>query len=92
MQLLKGGVDMELGERIRKIRESKGFSQKEVSEKIGCSYQQLSQWESGSRHPTYRNIEKIANALETSTLILIGFELCDVSTNDLLNEIKRRCK
>lgn len=50
MQLLKGGVDMELGERIRKIRESKGFSQKEVSEKIGCSYQQLSQWESGSRH------------------------------------------
>lgn len=83
---------MELGERIRKIRESKGFSQKEISEKIGCSYQQLAQWEKGTRNPTYRNIEKIADALETSTLSLIGYSLCNISTDDLLNELKRRCK
>jgi transcriptional regulator with XRE-family HTH domain len=81
---------MNLGERIRNIRESKGLSQKEVSEKIGCSYQQLAQWEKGLRNPTYRNIEKIANALDTSTLLLTGFDLCNISTKDLLNELKRR--
>lgn len=82
---------MELGERIKQIRESKNLSQKEVSEKIGVSYQQLAQWEKGTRNPTYRNIEKIANALNVSTLSLVGISLCNISTNDLLDELRRRC-
>lgn len=55
---------MTLAENIRKIRESKGKTQKEVASLMGISQQAYSQYESGAREPKPETLGRIAAALE----------------------------
>ena len=54
---------MEIGERIRKIRESKKMSQKEVTVISGVGTAMYSRIESGKTEPSITTLEKIASAL-----------------------------
>ena len=63
---------MTIGERIKAARKKAGMTQKEVSEKLGISYQAYAQWELGTRNPKMINIEKIAKAIGCSPLYLYG--------------------
>ena len=54
---------MEIGERIRKIRESKKMSQKEVTVISGVGTAMYSRIESGKTEPSITTLEKIALAL-----------------------------
>lgn len=54
---------MDIGSKIKKIRESKGFSQKEVALNLNMNPSQYSKIENGKVDPQCSSIEKIAIAL-----------------------------
>lgn len=57
---------MSLGENIKEIRKNKGYTQKQLAEKLGTSPQNLAQYENGKRQPKLETIKKMADALECS--------------------------
>ncbi len=63
--------DVEIGFRIRKVRQNKGISQKEVAAKIGITYQQLQKYELGRNRITATTLLKIAEALEVDAGALL---------------------
>lgn len=66
---------MTIGQRIKALREQKGFSQIELAEKIGVSKQNLYKYENGiiSNIPSDK-IEAAAAALGTSPAYLMGWD------------------
>lgn len=52
-----------LGTRIRSLRESKGFTQEQVAEKMSCSRQKYARIEKGLIDISYANITMIAQIL-----------------------------
>ena len=64
--------DNEIGEKIKFYRSQKKMTQKELADKIGASYQQISQYERGQRKPKIETLRKIADALDTETLCFIS--------------------
>lgn len=64
---------MNIGERIRNIREAKGFNQKDIANELGITVQAISQYETGVRIPRMLILKGIARTL-------------NVSLNDLLEE------
>ncbi|MBC8018206.1 MAG: helix-turn-helix transcriptional regulator [Verrucomicrobia bacterium] len=54
----------EIGAIIRKRRNELGFSQEQLSEKVGVSYQQIQRYENGGSMLNVENVQRIAKALE----------------------------
>ena len=65
---------MTTGKRIKRIRQEKGLSQKELGEKIGVSQQMIGQWENGKSNPKIKTVRKIADALNIPDYKLMGFD------------------
>ena len=86
-------------ENLRRVREQKGLSQKDVAEKIGVAKSTYSLYESGNREPNVQTIKKIADVLEVSADELLGINMDattlaahfdgDEFTEDELNEIRQ---
>jgi transcriptional regulator with XRE-family HTH domain len=70
-----------LGERIRKIRESKGLTQAEVADKIDISASAYGQIERKAANAAFYTLCKIASALEVKITFLI-----DLENNNFLKE------
>lgn len=60
-----------LGRRIRRIRQEKGLTLKQIQARVGVSATHISEIERGKTSPTIKALEKIANALEVSSSHLI---------------------
>lgn len=54
---------MNIGERMKQIREEKGLTQNEVAQRAGVTAASLSRWENEEREPTFQNVQRIAQAL-----------------------------
>jgi transcriptional regulator with XRE-family HTH domain len=69
-----GGVNMSiLGDRLRALRESKGWSQKYVATKLGIKQSSTySNWEYGLRDPDTDTLTKLADLYEVQTDYLLG--------------------
>lgn len=65
---------MDIGEKIRKIREAKGLSQKEVAATVGMDQSQYSKIEKGKTDPTTATLQKITAA--------IGVSLAEIFASD----------
>lgn len=52
--------------RLKQLRKEKGLYQKFVAEKIGVSFQSLSEWENGHVEPRYSDARKLAELYECS--------------------------
>lgn len=63
---------MNLGSRIRSLRNSRNLSQKLLAEKLKIPNQNLSNYERGFRQPDYETLQKIADFFEVSTDYLLG--------------------
>jgi len=63
-----------IGDKIKKVREAKGLSQKEVALSLKMDPAQYSRIENGKTDPSFSSIEKIAKAL--------GVELSDLFKAD----------
>lgn len=61
-----------IGEKVRQLRESKGYSVKELADRVGMKRPNLSRLEHGRHQPSLETLERIAEALETSVAGLIA--------------------
>ena len=59
-------IYMDIGEKIKKIREAKGLSQKEVALAVNMDQSQYSKIEKGKTDPTTATLQKITNAIGVS--------------------------
>ena len=60
-----------LGARIKKLRKGK-FSQAELAERLGVHEMTVRRWENTDRQPTADALQKLAQALNTTTGYLLG--------------------
>jgi transcriptional regulator with XRE-family HTH domain len=65
--------DQEYGRRIRAFRMQREFSQTDLADKLGVSFQQVQKYEKGTNRITVSRLEQIALALETTPHELMGW-------------------
>ncbi len=65
----------EIGSRIRKYREERGLSQKQLAQLINVSNSRISNWEQGINRPDADIIADICRALNVSPSELMGIYL-----------------
>ena len=73
---------MTLGEKLQKLRKARGWTQEELSEKIGVSRQSLSKWESDGALPDTANIILLADLFGVTTDYLLREAEASQSTPD----------
>ena len=61
-----------VGERIKKLRLSKGMSQKDLAEKVNVTQAHISKIERGEREPAYATLDLLAQILGASLSYLLG--------------------
>ena len=61
-----------LGQRVKQLRKDKGWTQKELANKIETSYAQLNKYENGLNRPPLNRLILLAEVLNTSINYLIG--------------------
>ena len=76
----------EIGARIRKFREDRGYSQKELAELIGVSNSRISNWEQGVNRPDADILVDLCKTLNVSPSELLDVHLKD----DELSDIERK--
>lgn len=62
---------VQIGNKIRKLRSEKGFTQKEMASLTGIPHSTYSNYENNNREPSSEQLEKIANVLGISLEDLI---------------------
>ena len=68
---------MNIGDNMRNIRKQKSMTLQQLADILGCSQQNISQYESGKRTPKLKNIQKIADALNVNVNDLLENPLDD---------------
>ena len=64
---------MTIGERIKELRVSKGFTQSDLAKLVGLSYIQVGRYEKEKSKPSSEVLQKLAEALDTTTdFLMIG--------------------
>lgn len=76
----------EIGNRIRKYREERGLSQKELAELLGVSNSRVSNWEQGINRPDADYLADICRVINISPSVLLNVQL----SSDELSEQERR--
>ncbi len=72
---------MNIGEKIKKVRQLKGYKQEFLAERLGVSKKQYSMYESTDSNLEWNTIEKIASALEIDAVKLVGFDETQIFNN-----------
>jgi transcriptional regulator with XRE-family HTH domain len=54
----------EIGDRLREFRKRRGFTQEQLAEKVGVTFQQIQQYENGSSRLNSDRLQQIGIALE----------------------------
>ncbi len=65
---------MKLGDRIKKLREGKNISQKELAKELGVTDAMVSMYENDKKNPSLEVITKLAAFFNVSTDYLLGAE------------------
>jgi transcriptional regulator with XRE-family HTH domain len=66
----ENSIQINVGRRIQKIRESKGISQQELAAKCNFEKSNMSRLEAGRVNPTLATLEKVVLALEVDIIEL----------------------
>lgn len=92
---------MKIGTALKKIRESKGITQKELSLLTGINSKNISDYETDRHKPSWDRLEKIEKALDTSMFLIIFYSIkredevvknkyfFDINYNELENLVKK---
>ena len=72
----------EIGTRIKKYREDRGYSQREFGDMIGVSNSRVSNWEQGVNRPDADILASICIALNVSPSDLLNVRLASDELND----------
>lgn len=66
---------MIIGERIRRIRLNKNYSQEQLGKMVGVTKVSISGYENGTRVPKLEQFEKLVTVLDVSPSYLLGLEV-----------------
>lgn len=75
-----------IGKNIKKIREDRKLTQKQLAEKLNVKNSRVSNWENGANNPPADMIEDICKILNVSASELLGLKL---SSEELSMEEKK---
>ena len=62
------------GKRIHQLRKERGWTQKDIAEKLSVTDKAVSKWERGLNYPDMALLEPIARTLDTTVVYLLGIE------------------
>ncbi len=79
-------VKYEIGSRIRRYREARGLSQKQLAARLGVSNSRVSNWEQGVNRPDADILAALCTALEVSPSELLDVRL---AADELTDEERR---
>ncbi len=65
---------MDIGNRIKELREGKKWSQEELAAKMGITQDSISLWEKNRRTPNTQYVIALCNLFEISSDYLLGIE------------------
>lgn len=65
---------MTMGQIIKNLRKGRGFTQEELAERLGVTYQAISKWENDSGMPDISQIVPLATLFDVSTDFLFGIK------------------
>lgn len=65
-------MEINLGQRLKELREEKGLSQKQLAEKTGLSSSSIARWELGQSEPTVSSVSVLCDLFEVSADYLLG--------------------
>jgi transcriptional regulator with XRE-family HTH domain len=72
--------NVEIGQRIRMVRQKQGLSQSSVGALLGVSYQQMNKYESGSNSISAVGLRDLSKILQISANWLLGLEQAPEAT------------
>lgn len=81
---------MTIGENIRRIRQERHLTQKQLGEMVGASEAYIRAYESGRRNPKPSSLEKIAAALAVNPEVLANSDFDDVKAMHRLFQVFRQ--
>jgi transcriptional regulator with XRE-family HTH domain len=85
----------DLAEKLKKLRQERGWSQEYLAQMVGIGQQYISKYESGKQSPSFKTLEKLADTFGVSVdflrtkekIDLSGLNIKDKKLLDLLNEL-----
>ena len=81
---------MTIGENIRRIRQERGLTQRQLGEMVGASEAYIRAYESGRRNPKPASLEKIAEALAVNPEVLTNSDFDGIKAIHRLFQIFRQ--
>jgi transcriptional regulator with XRE-family HTH domain len=81
---------MTVGENIRRIRQERNLTQKQLGEMVGASEAYIRAYESGRRNPKPSSLEKIADALSVNSEVLANSDFDGIKAIHRLFQIFRQ--
>ena len=76
---------MTIGDNIKRLRNFKNITQKELAERLGTSQQNLAQYENGKRNPKLETLQKIAKALEVTIEELLTVDVNGIPSLNMMD-------
>ena len=77
---------VDFGERLKTLRQSKGLTQQQLSEKLGLTKSVISAYETNMRLPSYNVLKHIPAIFGVTTDYLLGMNRAKVIDASLLSE------
>lgn len=77
---------MSIGNNIRKVRKQKNMTLQQLADILGCSQQNISQYETGKRKPKYDTLKKIIHALDVPLLEIVGEDELEIMVTAYMRE------
>ena len=77
-----------VGTRLREARKRAGLTQRELGERVGTAFTQISMLETGNTTASLRNAARIARAISVSTDFLVGYADDPRRTDDIVEELE----
>lgn len=74
---------MKFNEKLKYLREKKGYTQDEIADKLNIARQSVSKWENGINEPDFETLKKICNILDCTVSELIDDNHEIVTTKEM---------
>lgn len=74
------------GERLKKCRNSKGYSQQQMADFLGITRQGYGKYEIGKAEPDLKTLTKLSNILGVSTDFLLKGTHAQIDLDEILND------
>ena len=85
-------MDLTFGERIREARKAKGFTQKQLADKIGAKHNSISDWENNKNKPDPDTIEILCGVLSITPNYLLKATAEDfsIAEKNIIQKYRKR--